>query len=198
MRSILRSRNKEITQYNIMNLPSINSTTKILSFDLEANGLHGQAFAVGAAIVCADGQIIDQYTARVTVHDEIDEWVKDNVLGSIEGMAETHADYQSFCNDFWTWFVAAQEKADYVVVQNGYPVEYSFLNDCQKMNLEERYWQHPFPILDVTSMMVQAGYDASAKVRMEGRLIKELGLCKHHPLDDARLAAQIVFELSHQ
>ena len=181
-----------------MNLPSINSQTRLLSFDLEANGLHGQAFAVGAVVVDCEGTVLDQFTARVRLPEIVDEWVVENVLTGIENMPETHSDYESFCNDFWAWFVPAQQKVDYVAVQNGYPVEYTFLSDCQKLDLEARYWEHPFPVLDVTSMLVQAGYDASSKVRLEGRLIKEMGLTKHHPLHDARLAAQIVFELSHQ
>lgn len=176
-------------------MPRINNDTKLLCFDLETNGLHGQAFAVGGLIMDAAGNIESQYSARCPIKGELDEWVSENVIPFIEDMEQTHKDYKSFCDDFWAWFVEAQNRSDYVIVQNGYPVEYRFLLQCQEMDIESRYWDHPFPILDLTSMLVMAGYDAEDKVRLAGQWLKETGFAKHHPLNDAHLTARMAFEI---
>ena len=174
---------------NKIKLPAVASDTKILSFDLESNGLHGQAFAVGAVVVDMQGEVLDKFTARVEIVGELDDWVAKNVIPFIEDMSISHKTYNDMCSDFWTWFVKAQELSDYVVVQNGYPVEYSFLLDCQNQDLNTRYWQHPFPILDITSMQIQAGLSPEERIVSEKNILKQNKLSKHHPLHDAQSTA---------
>ena len=163
--------------------PPLSKTTKFLCFDLETNGLHGQAFAIGALIIDAENTIHDKFSARVKLTDAVDPWVKDNVLSVIEDMVVTHDSYESMREAFWEWFVAAQEKSDYVLVSNGYPVEYRFLLDCQEAALDERYWQHPFPIIDSTSLLL--GLDVAKKdIPHSSRTFRQ-----HHPFDDAHATA---------
>jgi hypothetical protein len=175
--------------------PDITRDTKILSFDLEANNLHGIPFAIGAVVVDGHGKIHDSFTGRCPILGEIDPWVKANVLPVIKDMAETHGNYTEMREAFWRWFLAAESTSDYVLVSNGYPVEYRFLIDCQEAGLAERYWQHPFPILDLTSILVATGLDSGigkSQVRKKVRL--EASFAQHHPFDDAKLAALMAFE----
>lgn len=170
--------------------PAISGATKILSFDLESNGLHGQAFAVAAVVVDATGEIVDSFSARIKITGEVDEWVKENVIPVIGDMQVTHGDYRTMCDAFWRWFVRAQESCDYVVVSNGYPVEYRFLADCQDNNLEERYWQHPFPILELPSLLIGLGrVSESARLSVITRAAKGQSFVRHHPRDDAMSTA---------
>ena len=137
--------------------PPINSKTKLLCFDLEANGLHGQAFAIGAVVMDGQGTVHDEFSARIKLAGPVDPWVEQNVLPAIKDMTITHQSYKAMREAFWKWYINAEPESDYVLVSNGYPVEYRFLLDCQEADIKNRYWQHPFPILDLASLLIQAG-----------------------------------------
>ncbi|HVW23155.1 MAG TPA: hypothetical protein VHB51_01545 [Candidatus Saccharimonadales bacterium] len=171
-------------------LPKLAPGIKFLSFDLETNGLHGEAFAVGALLFdTLTGKVVDQFVARCPVGDEVDPWVKANVLPAIASMPQTHDDATAMRHDFWQWYLQAEAQCDYVLVSNGYPVEYRFLLQCQEDDLEARYWDHPFPLLDLTSLLLASGQDPSAKSQLITRIVREGNFKRHHPLDDATIAA---------
>lgn len=176
-------------------LPDISNRTKFLCFDLETNGLHGRAFAIGALITDQSGTVHDSFTARVEIEGEVDEWVTANVIPQITDMEVTHGSYEAMRESFWRWFVKAQEKSDYVLVSNGYPVEYRFLLDCQDANIEERYWQHPFPLIELSSLLLPLG---ELQEGSKSSLVKKVSALesfrRHHPLDDAKMTARIAFE----
>ena len=179
----------------ISKTPAITRDTKILSFDLEANNLHGMPFAIGAIVIDGHGIVHDSFTARCPVVGELDPWVKDNVLPAIKDMPETHETYEDIREAFWRWYVPAEASSDYVLVSNGYPVEYRFLIDCQDADLDARYWQHPFPILDLTSILVATGHDSGVqKNQIRKKVRKDSSFAQHHPFDDAKLAALMAFE----
>lgn len=180
---------------NILKTPVITDDTKILSFDLETNGLHGKAFAVGAIVMDGKGNVLDEFTARARLTEKVDEWVKDNVLPAIADMPITHDNYEGLREAFWVWYVEAKETADYVLVNNGYPVEYRFLLDCQEADLETRYWQHPFPILELSSLLLGLGQGADmSKRQLKKSLTQTEAPNTHHPLYDAKLAVRLAFE----
>ncbi len=174
--------------------PPISKETKILCFDLESNGLHGEVFAVGAVLIDAKSNVIDQFTGRTKIVGQVDDWVEKNVLPAIEDILITHGSYIDLRESFWRWYLQTEPKSDYVLVSNGYPVEYRFLLKCQEENLEERYWQHPFPILDLTSLLIQASVDASDKNRLQNEIIKSGNYLRHNPLHDAKISALLAFE----
>lgn len=173
--------------------PPLSNKTKILSFDLETNGLHGEAFAAGAVLVDVQGKILDQFTGRTKITGPVDSWVERNVLPAIKDMPITHKTYKDLREDFWRWFVPAETASDYVLVSNGYPVEYRFLLKCQEENLEERYWQHPFPILDLFSLLIQAGDEPSTKNKLLKKVMQSHSFTPHDPLDDAKATALAAF-----
>lgn len=179
----------------ISKTPEITKDTKILSFDLETNNLHGKPFAIGAVVIDRQGKVHDSFTARCPIEGEVDPWVKTNVLPVITDMAQTHGSYEDMREAFWRWYLPAEEMSDYVLVSNGYPVEYRFLLDCQEADLEARYWQHPFPILDLTSILVAKGQDTEGyKNQIRKKVRKDMTFAQHHPFDDAKLAALMAFE----
>lgn len=180
---------------NKLKTPLINDGTKILSFDLETNGLHGKAFAVGAVVMDAKGNVIDEFTARARLTEKVDEWVKNNVLPAVANMPISHDNYEQMREAFWVWYLQAKEQADYVLVNNGYPVEYRFLLDCQEANMDERYWQHPFPILELSSLLLMAEQVSRVSKRQLKKSLIDASIHNtHHPLDDAKLAVRLAFE----
>lgn len=180
----------------ISKTPEITRDTKILSFDLEANNLHGEPFAIGAIVIDGHGTVHDSFTARCPIKGEVDPWVQTNVLPVIADMAQTHGNYIDMREAFWRWYVAAEAVSDYVLVSNGYPVEYRFLLDCQDASLDERYWQHPFPILDLASILVTAEKEPGlTKSQLRRTIRKAASFSQHHPFDDAKMAALMAFEI---
>ncbi len=174
--------------------PPISKDTKILCFDLESNGLHGDVFAVGAVLMDEKGKSLSEFTGRTKIIDKVDAWVEKNVMPAIADMPITHGSYKDLRESFWRWYIDTEPNCDYVLVSNGYPVEYRFLLKCQEENLEERYWQHPFPILDLFSLLIQAGIDPGDKARTKKEIMQAGNYSLHHPLHDAKMTALLAFE----
>ena len=178
--------------------PPLSSKTKLLCFDIESNGLHGEAFAVGAVVMDVNSKVLDQFTGRCKIIGQVDPWVERNVLPAIKDMSITHATYKDLREDFWRWYLRVEPTSDYVLVSNGYPVEYRFLLKCQEENLEERYWQHPYPIIDLSSLMLQAGVEPSDRSKLINNIFQSSGYSRHNPLHDAKVSALAAFELFRQ
>lgn len=170
--------------------PELSKDSKILCLDVESNGLHGEGFAVGAVVLRLDGEVVDEFLARCPIHGSIDEWVEKNVLPPMQDFKVTHKNSRDLRSDFWKWFTRAKEQVDYVLVDNGYPVESRFLIQCQGDDLEARYWQHAYPMLELNSLLVAAGIKPLA-VRyklVEDELQGEV--LKHNPRFDAEVSAR--------
>lgn len=168
----------------------ITKDTKILSIDVESNGLHGEAFAVGAVLIDCAGKLHDEFSARCPVSDELDPWVEKHVMPSLKDFPETHKDAKAMRDTFWKWFTGAKAEADYVLADNGYPVEDRLLIACQEDNLEERYWGHPFPLIDLSSMLLQVGVKTSIeRNQFVGEEINPTEVLKHNPRWDAWVSA---------
>ena len=173
--------------------PPISNTTKLLCFDLETNGLHGEVFAVGAVVVDASGKVFDEFTGRCKLTGPIDAWVEKSVIPAIKDMPIMYQTNANLREAFWKWYVKTEEQSDYVLVSNGYPVEYRYLLKCQEENLEERYWQHPFPLLELTSLLLLTETFA-AKNKQVAELHRTGNYKRHHPLDDAKISATLAFQ----
>jgi hypothetical protein len=168
--------------------------TTLLSIDVESNGLHGPAFAVGAVLVRVDGALLDEFTGRCPVEGEVDKWVKQNVLKPMREVPENYDTALKMRDAFWLWFKAAKEKADYVMVDNGYPVEMRFLLQCQADDSEGRYWDHAYPILDLSSMLLMVGIKPLAvKQQLLGDELPADSK-RHHPRWDAWVSAMVALK----
>lgn len=175
--------------------PVLTTESKILCFDIETNNLHGQPFAIGALIVDGHGVTHDSFVARCPIVGEVDEWVEANVIPVINDISQTHGAYDDMRESFWRWYLSVEPSIDYVLVSNGYPVEYSFLLDCQKADLENRYWLHPFPILDLTSVLVARAPNtvSTFKNQLRKQLAESFSFKPHNPVDDAKITALMAF-----
>ncbi len=174
-------------------IPPLSDKTKILSFDLESNGLHGEVFAVGAVVMDPSSEVIKQFTGRTKIVGQVDEFIEQTILPAVKDMPITHTSYKDLREAFWRWYTQVVPEVDYVLVSNGYPVEYRFLLKCQEENLAERYWQHPFPILDLSSLLIQATENPSQKTKLIKEIMESGHFAKHNPLDDAKVTALAAF-----
>lgn len=171
--------------------PKIDKNTTFLSLDAESNGLHGPAFAVGAVLVRADGIVLDEFNGRATIRGPVDEWVEKNVLGSIRDWeADKYPGYKALRTAFWQWFSKNRARTDWFLTDNGYPVEHRFLIQCQEDDLKARYWQHPYPVIDVATLLLQAGVKPlTGKAQFVAKDMKGVAVKRHNPRSDAYVSA---------
>jgi len=161
---------------------------RILSFDVESVGLHGQGFAVGW-VVLQDGQEVSSGYAACPI-DAADgaqsdrEWVEANVCPHLP--EPTHDNVLAVRDAFWAVWLAERERGAVMLTDCGWPVEARFLSACIDDDPEERRWQGPYPLLDVASLLLAAGMDPLGKY---DRLDTEQPA--HHPTCDARQSARV-------
>jgi hypothetical protein len=136
---------------------------KLLSFDVESNGLHGPAFAVAAVLMNDSLKVTDEFIGRAPIRGEVDPWVRENVLPPMQSLPVNYRSARAMRDAFWKWFVAARTGTTHVIVDNPYPVEARFLIACQQDDLKARYFEHPFPLLDLGTMLFRAGADTPSK-----------------------------------
>lgn len=178
----------------------ITKETTLMSFDVESNGIHGAAFAVGAVLMKADETVLDEFRGRCPIRTEVDLWVKEHVLPALKNFPENYPNAKALRSGFWQWYEPAKPKANYVIVNNGYPIEARFLLACQEDDIKNRGSSHPYPLLELNSLLLQVGIKPLAlkKSLVADKLIGQKE-AHHHPHWDAwvcTLAAIKAFRLS--
>jgi DNA polymerase III epsilon subunit-like protein len=165
----------------------------LISLDCEANGLHGQIFAV-AAVLYDDGREVDRLVARCPIVGDVDPWVVANVLPAIADLpVRGSGTYEWLLYRWRGWYSESQDKwpgADgrgpAVLCHVAWPIETRFLWDAHR----GEPFSGPFPLLDVASTLDAYGHDPTS---VDGYL-RSVGVAlpagsPHHPLYDARAAA---------
>lgn len=168
----------------------------ILSFDVEANGLHGQAFAVAGVLMDETGTVISEFVGRCPIEGEVDPWVAKNVLPQMKGIPQRYKNAKNLRTAFWRWYKKAKAQADFVVAENPYPVEAGFLLACQHDALSSRYWEHPFPLIDIGTVFFEKGYrQPQARERFTAEAVGDNPRTPHNPHWDAWATALVAFKL---
>lgn len=122
---------------------------KIFSFDAEANGLWGKAFAI-SAVLFEDGVQVKSFLARCPVEGDVEEWVRENVLPAMEKIPNTHADYFSALEAFFKFYLLYKEGAS-VIVHMGLPVEARLFLDAHNQGFLGD-WDAPYPLIDISAL----------------------------------------------
>lgn len=179
-------------------------------FDVESQGLYGEAFAVGWVVTDGCGQVMEEEFAVcnpevVVGGDQKDvQWLKENVYPWLRGMDAQFpesgsvsmkdpttgvpvticADHPTLREVFWRvlerWIIRGAEVWADVPV----PVEANFLRSCVSAS-PARKWKAPYPLYDAATLSLISG-TAGTVTRQENELPA------HHPLMDARQSAREV------
>ena len=158
---------------------------KIFSFDVETNGLYGQGFAIAAVVTDSDG-LVAQFLARCPIVDSVNEWVAQNVLPQMTDIEVTHNSYSEMLEAFFGFYV--QNKKDSVVIAHmAFPVEAKFLRDMIELDLGNRQWEGPFPLIDVAGTLDARGFDPTSvdTYNKNNGLVVPFNGSTHNPLFDA-------------
>lgn len=162
---------------------------KLVFVDAETDGLYGSFLTVGLAAMDMEGNIIERayYGIRRENLRVTDVWTRENVL-PVLGDYEACENEDELLEKAWTFWMRYQQEA-YAVADVVSPVEARLFMQCVQKNETMRKWQAPFPLLDLASMLMAAGYDPLIdRNRLLGRTAASE---KHNALYDALTAAEI-------
>jgi hypothetical protein len=159
-------------------------------FDVESVGLHGEGFAVGWVVIDHNGSERDSgvaachpFAAKGTTEGR--SWVQEHVTPHLTE-EWTHGSPQGVRGAFWEAWQRWKEQGAVLVADCCWPVEARFLAACVDDHPNEREWQGPYPLHDVATARLAAGYDPLETCH---RLKDEEPA--HHPLCDARQSARL-------
>lgn len=88
---------------------------------------------------------------------------------------------------FWRRWLHWKEKGAVLAAECAWPVEGRFLNECIDTLPTDRKWAGPYPLLEISSIMIAGGMDPMAN---HPRLDDEQPA--HNPLADARQSARLL------
>lgn len=165
----------------------------LLCFDVEANGLHGDAFAVGAVYLTPNGTVKEVFFARAPLSAPLIPWVKEHVLPALADAPETHPTARAMRDAFWEWLCDRRniEKDTLVLVDCGWPVEARFLAACVDDAPHERGFFGPYPLHEVATLRMAAGMPQHGGRAVDVLSKQEMaGHRPHHPVDDALVSAR--------
>jgi hypothetical protein len=164
---------------------------RIFAIDAEANGLWGQAFAIGAYVIDPSAQELARFTARCPIDGPVDPWVAENVLPAVDDLQETHGSYGSMLEAFYAFYMTWGQRGEADVIAHiAFPVETTLMRDVFTAE-PGREWQGPFPLLGVEAALETRGHDprsVEAYLRAHG-IVVPIDASPHHPLYDAASAA---------
>jgi hypothetical protein len=166
-----------------------------LVFDVESIGLHGEGFAVGWIVIRGDtGQELSQgilaTDPRFCIGGQQEYlWVVDHVPIRVRELknARNAWDVREM---FWAVWHDWKAQGALLAADVPWPVEANFLSACIRDGHGARHSEGPYPVIDVASVRLGAGFDPLA---IEPR-IGPLEEPEHDPQADARQSARLLVE----
>lgn len=193
---------------------------KIFSFDAETDGLWGNPFAVAAIVYElqeSNPQWVEtaRFIARLSDDVVADNWVRENVLPTLEGVPVTHPEgeyvhesqwtgyceinaYEAMLAEFAEFYKSHKADAD-VICHMGYIVEAHLLREMHRLGFIGD-WDAPYPLLDVSGNLQAAGEDPTSVdnyAKKHGLWVADYGTT-HNPLYDCEVAAKAYIRLRQQ
>lgn len=164
---------------------------KILSIDVESNGLYGQGFVI-AALLYSNGKYKEVYCGRCEIDGATDEWVEKNVIPIIGNIPVTNKSYKSLLEEFIDFYMKNKEGAD-VIVHMGFPVEAKIFIDAHNLGLIGDF-DGPYPLIDI-SAYPEIGtsvdnYIMVNNIELSMPLDILVGTTTHNPIFDAIFACE--------
>ena len=159
-------------------------------FDVESIGLHGEGFAVAWVVTDAQGARKAEGVAacdpmKAAGRDEDRAWVAANV----PPLPQTHDAPRAVREAFWAVWELWRDQGAVLVADCAWPVETNFLSACVRDDPDARTWKGPYPLYDLSSIIMANGGDPLAT---GSRLPDELPA--HDPLADARQSARVLVQ----
>lgn len=167
-----------------------------ISIDAETNGLWGSPFAVAAVVYSETGQELSRATFRCPIVGETNEWVAENVIPQMDGIAETHSSYEDMLQAIGAWWL--ENKADATALWHmGHVVESFLFRELVRVGSIGE-WDAPYVPVEVSQVLADKGFrpdSVDSYLETKGLPKPELVGGTHNPLYDAVVAATVYFDL---
>jgi len=160
----------------------------LVFIDAETDGLYGSVLSVAMIVTDFNGNELEEvyYGIKKDKIHVTSEWVKENVLPRM-GQYEECDNEQELLDKAWRFWLKYEHDA-YMIGDVCFPVETGLLTKCVKQNVDEYMFKAPFPLLDISSMLLVKGYDPLAERKL---LCDETETNEHNALFDARMSVTI-------
>lgn len=132
---------------------------KLVFIDVESDGLYGSFLTVALIVTDSKGNEIERayYGIKRENMHITEPWVEENVIPKL-GVYEECETEDELLRKTWNLWQKYREVA-YVVCDVGYPVEARLWEKCTRLDLEENTFKAPFPLVDISSMLLAKGID---------------------------------------
>lgn len=162
-----------------------------LFIDAETNGLYGTFLSVAAIALDDNGEETDAFygTLRNPEKYVTSEWVRENVLPYLGDAVRADDYYDSekeLVEAFYSFYL--QHRDSDVIADVPHPVESRLFISAAENDLEEREFQAPYPLMDLSSMLYAKGYDPLIERRS---VVDCSDLRLHNSFDDVRMSIRI-------
>lgn len=159
----------------------------LLTFDTEAVGFHGEGFSFGYNVTDQNGRELEHGMFAAPRHKAAGNptdraWIEQNVPETTE-VFNTLLDLR---DEFWKIWTKWRAQGATMMADCAWPVEARFLIQCVTDNRDERNWEGPYPLLDLSTFLRTKGVDPTQSFARQAR--EEPA---HNPLADARQSARI-------
>ncbi|MBE6666483.1 MAG: hypothetical protein E7603_09785 [Ruminococcaceae bacterium] len=156
--------------------------------DAETDGLYGPFLSIAAMVTDENGVELDRFYASVNVSCEQlnSEWVRANVYPDLKN-AEMFFDTEAeMLEAFWKFWM--KHRADSICIAYvQYPVEARLFTRCVMKNTTERAFLGPFPLYDLSTLLVSKGFSFDVNIQA----LSGLNLKAHDAMNDVRMLASV-------
>lgn len=162
---------------------------KLVFVDAESDGLYGPFLTVGMLVTDLYGHEIERayYGIKKKNLHITDAWTRQHVL-PLMGDYEGCNGEGELLEKVWVFWMRYEQWA-YAVADVAFPVESRLFECCVRRNEKERKGHGPFPLLDMSSLLLAKGIDP---LQERAALLKQpLSGGQHNALYDVMVSAAI-------
>lgn len=170
---------------------------KLFSYDAETNGLWGESFSIGAIVADENGNEVDRFLGRCPIREEVDPWVRENVLPQMKEVQITAATYEEMLADFIHFWMKYKDETT-TITHMGMIVESKLWRDARKFGFLG-YWDAPYLTADVCTY-ADIGDSVDDYCRRRGINVNPADFAggTHNPLYDSAAALKAFVDIRHR
>lgn len=167
----------------------------LLFVDAETDGIYGSFISIAVIVVNSGYQELERHYWGIC-KDNLKvktPWVRDNVI-PVMGQYEPCQNEEELLLEFWSVWEKYCENA-YGIADVCFPVEARLFEKCVQCDLEKRQQKGPYPLIDLSSVLLTKGIDPLIDRKS---LVREDKMEQHNALNDVEMTIAIWKEIMEQ
>ena len=149
--------------------------------------MYGKFLSIAALAIDENGTETEFYASVSVLESEIEtEWVKENVYPFLSDSYVKYNTEYELLEAFWKFWIEHKSSAE-CVAYVPYPVEARLFTKCVMNNVSERTFEGPFPLHDLSTLLISNGYSVDVDMsELSGLKIKS-----HDAMNDVRMLSVV-------